>query len=94
MKKTNNKWWMWRSWLTRQFVALETVGSSPIFHPIKILGCSQAVRHQTLTLACVCSNPTSPAIENSEIQETVVHYFSYMSNKMSNKLVQSQIMIN
>ena len=26
-----------------------------------ILGCSQAVRHQTLTLACVCSNPTSPA---------------------------------
>ena len=27
---------MWRSWLTRQFVALEIVGSSPIFHPIKL----------------------------------------------------------
>ena len=25
---------MWRSWLTRQFVALEIVGSSPIFHPM------------------------------------------------------------
>ena len=55
-------WWMWRSWLTRQFVALETVGSSPIFHPINyILGCSQAVRHQTLTLACASSNLASPA---------------------------------
>ena len=38
MKKVQNKWWMWRSWLTRQFVALETVGSSPIFHPIKNYG--------------------------------------------------------
>ena len=31
---------------------------------ILILGCSQAVRHQTLTLACVCSNPTSPTKES------------------------------
>ena len=35
----------------RQFVALEVMGSSPIIHPTYVLGCSQAVRHQTLTLA-------------------------------------------
>ena len=27
-------------------------------------GCSQAVRHQTLTLACVGSNPATPAKKN------------------------------
>ena len=44
LRTQSRSWWMWRSWLTRQFVALEIVGSSPIFHPIynKILGCSQA----------------------------------------------------
>ena len=29
---------------------------------IAIQGCRQAVRHQTLTLACVGSNPATPAI--------------------------------
>ena len=28
---------------------------------VEILGCRQAVRHQTLTLVCVGSNPASPA---------------------------------
>ena len=26
-------WWLWRSWLARQIVALEAVGSSPTSHP-------------------------------------------------------------
>ena len=26
-------WWVWRSWLARQIVALEAVGSSPTIHP-------------------------------------------------------------
>ena len=27
-------WWVWRSWLARQIVALEALGSSPSTHPI------------------------------------------------------------
>ena len=27
-------WWVWRSWLARQIVALEAVGSSPTIHPL------------------------------------------------------------
>ena len=65
--RKQNRWWIWRSWLARQIVALEAVGSTPTIHPISfgirlevstpglipniILGCSQVVRHQTLTLA-------------------------------------------
>ena len=26
-------WWVWRSWLARQIVALEAEGSSPFTHP-------------------------------------------------------------
>ena len=47
----------------RQIVALEVVGSSPTIHPINfnMLGYSQVVRHETLTLASVGSNPAPPA---------------------------------
>ena len=26
-------WWVWHSWLARQIVALEVVGSNPTIHP-------------------------------------------------------------
>ena len=39
------------------------------FKKFNILGCSQAVRHQTLTLACASSNLASPANENCNFQE-------------------------
>ena len=51
-------------------MALKTEGSSPFTHPISLpypafgattLGCRQVVRHQTLTLASVGSNPAIPA---------------------------------
>ena len=34
----------------------------------KKMGCSQAVRHKTLTLACVGSNPATPAMRDSLAQ--------------------------
>ena len=46
-------------WLTHRFVAPTLVGSIPITRPF-LLGYSQAVRQQTLTLSCVGSNPAIP----------------------------------
>ena len=33
LKMSNLLWWVWRSWLARQIVALEAVGSNPTIHP-------------------------------------------------------------
>ena len=37
-------------------------GSTPVLGTNQILGCSQVVRHETLTLACTGPNPVAPAI--------------------------------
>ena len=68
-------WWIWRSWLARQIVALEVKGSTPFIHPIltntgirlmpyaryHLLRCRQAVRHGILIPASVGSNPATSA---------------------------------
>lgn len=60
---TPNIWWVQRSRLERKIVDLEVVGSNPTSHPTNYLslGCSQAVRQETLTLSRVGSNPATPA---------------------------------
>ena len=42
-------------------MALEVMGSNPITHPIFLLGCSQVVRHETLTLAFRRSESCHPS---------------------------------
>ena len=49
----------------RQIVVLVVVGSSPIIHPMK--GYRQAVRHHTLTVVFVGSNPAIPARFTSSV---------------------------
>ncbi len=40
-------WWVWRSWLARQIVALEAKGSNPFTHPVlKNLGLSPSGKAQ------------------------------------------------
>ena len=63
-------WWVWRSWLARQIVVLEIVGSSPITHPffmqtyslraVNLMGYRQAVKAQHFDCCIVGSIPTSP----------------------------------
>ena len=36
LKMSNLLWWVWRSWLARQIVALEAVGSNPTIHPFSL----------------------------------------------------------
>ena len=33
---SNLLWWVWRSWLARQIVALEAQGSNPCIHPVAV----------------------------------------------------------
>ncbi len=44
------KWWVWPSWLGRQIVALEVVGSSPITHPSALLHKSEASNAEVSSL--------------------------------------------
>ena len=44
-------------------------GSSPFIHPTLSEGCRQAVRHQTLTLAPVGSNPATPATRDDPLAQ-------------------------
>ena len=68
-----------------------------------ILGCSQAVRHQTLTLACASSNLASPTKnKNSEIliNQYFTEFFCFTTNaiepefmlKVINEAVDSDIL--
>ena len=55
-------------------MALEVVGSSPTTHPILFLmGCSQVVRHGTLTPALAGSTPATPAIKLGPLAQLVEH---------------------
>ena len=84
------------------------MGSSPIFHPTKkrldkssrflnnlILGRRQAVRHSTLTAACVGSNPAAPAknpecVSNRDFYFLPLHYSLYPQKRINLAKTKSQ----
>ena len=49
-----NIWWVWRSWLARQIVALEAVGSSPTIHPYEF-----PVNSMVCGEFCICKKVAS-----------------------------------
>ena len=49
-------WWVWRSWLARQIVALEAVGSNPTIHPF-YGSLAQLVEHWTFNPGVPGSSP-------------------------------------
>ena len=54
--KTLFLWWVWRSWLARQIVALEAVGSNPTIHPF-YGSLAQSVEHWTFNPGVPGSSP-------------------------------------
>ena len=56
LKMSNLLWWVWRSWLARQIVALEAVGSNPTFHPF-YGSLAQSVEHWTFNPGVPGSSP-------------------------------------
>ena len=55
-KMSNLLWWVWRSWLARQIVALEAVGSNPTIHPF-YGSLAQSVEHWTFNPGVPGSSP-------------------------------------
>ena len=53
---SNLLWWVWRSWLARQIVALEAVGSNPTIHPF-CGSLAQLVEHWTFNPGVPGSSP-------------------------------------
>ena len=65
---SNLLWWVWRSWLARQIVALEAVGSNPTIHPF-YGSLAQLVEHLTFNQVVRGSNPRTLIVVRDMILE-------------------------